>query len=118
MGVSRFEDLRVWQLAFELCREVDLAFDAAARSRDWTLWQQLNAAALSTVANIAEGFSRSRHREFAQFVRIARASNAEVRALLHVTKSRRYVSESEIDKLFKMTESVSKMLWRLEEKLR
>jgi four helix bundle protein len=39
---------------------------------------QLSDAARSGPCNIAEGFARYRHKEFAQFVRIAKASEAEV----------------------------------------
>jgi four helix bundle protein len=39
---------------------------------------QLSDAARSAPRNIAEGFARYRHKEFAQFVRIAKGSEAEV----------------------------------------
>ena len=79
---------------------------------------QMNAASLSTVANIAEGFVRGGRKEFAQFVRIAAASNAEARALLHAAFGRRYLAKGEYDRLVEMTESVGRMLRVLERKLR
>ena len=61
-----------------LRRDVALV-DPTHRSsaKEFTLCHQLDAAALSIVANIAEGFIRRGRKEFSQFIRIASASNGE-----------------------------------------
>jgi four helix bundle protein len=46
--------------------------------RRFQYYDQLSDAARSAPCNIAEGFARYRHKEFAQFVRIAKGSEAEV----------------------------------------
>ena len=50
----------------------------AAAARDYKLQSQVREAARSGPRNIAEGFARYRHREFARFVRIAKASEVEL----------------------------------------
>ncbi len=58
-------------LAFELLRRPEAA-------RDFKFRDQLLDAARSAPRNIAEGFARYKHKEFAQFVRIAKGSVGEV----------------------------------------
>ena len=77
-GFRDFRDLAAWQLAHRLKL---LAMDLCRRervARDFRFRDQLLDAAKSGPRNIAEGFGRFRHKEFAQFVRIAKASEAEV----------------------------------------
>ena len=59
--------------------------------------QQICDAASSAARNIAEGFGRFRPKEFAQYVRIAKASECEVRDLLIEAHQRRLVNQSERD---------------------
>jgi four helix bundle protein len=118
MGVSRFEDLIVWNAARTLCREIVPLMRRASFSSDFSLRQQLNAAAISTVANIAEGFLRGGRKEFAHHLRIAAGSNGEVRAILYLAKDRRYVTEAEFSRLVESTNAIGRMLHALEKTLR
>ena len=88
MGVARFEDLHVWQHAKRLCDEIGSLLARPTFVRHAPLSRQLDAAAISTVANIAEGFLRRDGKDFARFVRIAAASNGEARALLYAAEGR------------------------------
>jgi four helix bundle protein len=117
MGVSRFEDLRVWQEAKLLSDEVGRLIRRPAIHQDLALRDQLNAAALSVMANIAEGFLRGRHKEFAQFIRIASGSNGEVRSLLHAAHGRGYLSDEERARLLGHTDRIGGMLRRLAQSL-
>jgi four helix bundle protein len=46
--------LRVWQAARKFCQEISAILERPAFRRDFELRNQLNDAALSTMANIAE----------------------------------------------------------------
>jgi four helix bundle protein len=77
-GFRDFRDIAAWQrsrevkqLAYELLKRPDAA-------RDFKFRDQLLDASRSAPRNIAEGFARYKHKEFAQFVRIAKGSIAEV----------------------------------------
>jgi four helix bundle protein len=86
MGVTRFEDLTVWNAARALCRDIAPLMRRTSLTSDFPLRQQLNAAAISTVTNIAEGFLRGSPKEFARYLRIAAGSNGEVRAILYLAR--------------------------------
>ena len=118
MGVNRFEDLRVWQLAKAFSDEIGGLIQRSAVHKDYAVREQLNAASLSTVANIAEGFMRGGRKEFAQFTRIAAGSNAEARSLLHAAYGRQYLDKGEYDRLVEMTQGIGRMLRVLEARLR
>jgi four helix bundle protein len=118
MGVQRYEDLKVWQQARLLCNELFALLKAPSLRRDYALTNQLNTAALSTVANIAEGFLRRSDKDFARFLRIAGASNGETRALLYIAKDRNYLTDTELARLVEMTSSIGRMLGALERHLR
>ena len=60
MKITRFEDIEVWQEARKL---VNLVYDAINANesfqKDFRLVNQLQGAAVSSMANIAEGFTRN-----------------------------------------------------------
>jgi four helix bundle protein len=81
MAVRDFRELVCWQLSNELKLEV-LAFTATGPcSSDFKYRDQIRDSAASAPRNIAEGFGRFRHREFARFLEYARASLMETRSM-------------------------------------
>lgn len=97
--VTRFEDLIVWQRARELTAAVYRCTREEPFARDVGLASQLQRAAVSVMANIAEGFERRRPAEFARYLDIARASNAEVASHLYVALDVGYLPKSTFDEL-------------------
>ncbi len=114
MAVDRFEDLEVWQAAREFCRELAPVLKRSSLRADFPVWQQLNAAAISTVANIAEGFLRNTRRELTRYLRIAAGSNGEARALIYVAMDRGYSTTPEFQHLVASTNASGRMLRSLE----
>ena len=78
--VERFEELRIWQMARELCQEVYLHTETQPWKTDTRFVQQIRAAAGSVMDNIAEGFERDGNKEFIQFLYVAKGSCGEVRS--------------------------------------
>jgi four helix bundle protein len=117
MSVNRFEDLRVWQEAKRLSDDVGELLQNPSFQRDPKLRDQPSAACSSTALNIAEGFVRRGRKEFARHVRIAAASNAETRAALYLAHGRRQLSADLLDQLIARTESIGRMLRRLEQRI-
>jgi four helix bundle protein len=75
-GWRSFEEIGGWQRARELKL---LAFELLARpnvAKDFKFRDQLVDSARSAPRNIAEGFARFKHKEFAQFARVAKGSAA------------------------------------------
>jgi four helix bundle protein len=77
-GVWRFEDLVAWKLAVQLQLLADKYCEKPAIKRDFKFRDQLADSAASAPRNIAEGFGRFYHPEFARFARIAKGSEEEV----------------------------------------
>jgi four helix bundle protein len=117
MGVSRFEDLRMWQ---EAKRQSDRVFELTCRptfSHDPEIRNQINAATLSVMNNISEGFLRRRDSEARQFLRYAAASNGEVRSSLHAAVGRKYLSEGEGNEFIDHSNVIGKMITRYQASL-
>jgi four helix bundle protein len=76
-GLRDAKEFDAWKLADDLRRQVRPVLDKLRVAHHYNLHNQLESAAGSACPNIAEGFARYRPRDFARFVRIARASLAE-----------------------------------------
>ncbi len=87
-SIKTHQDLRVWQVAKSFSDEVGKLSRSSSFARDFAVREQLNRAALSTVANIAEGYFRARRKEFIHFLSIARGSNGEAPAVLEAAQGR------------------------------
>ena len=80
----KFEDLMVWQKARALTNAVYQLGKAPPLSKDFGLRDQLQRAAVSVMANLAEGFDRAHRAEKLQFWNVAKASAGEVKCLLYI----------------------------------
>jgi len=98
--VHKYEDLDVWKYAFAIVREVYDISATGAFGRDYGLKNQIQRAAVSSMSNIAEGFSRKSRKEFARYLDIARGSVYEVQSLLYVAENRQYVSKTQFKTLY------------------
>ena len=80
--IERFEDFIAWQKARKLTADIYRVTSEGSSARDFGLKDQIRRAAVSSMSNLAEGFERGRPAEFHQFLSIAKASCAELRAQL------------------------------------
>ena len=110
MKITRFEDIEAWQESRKL---VNLVYDAINANvifqKDFRLVNQLQGAAVSSMANIAEGFTRKSNKEFIQYLFISKSSTAEVQSHLYVALDQRYITQEIFDKIYTQAEKVSKM---------
>lgn len=89
--IRRFEDIKAWQAARVIVRDVYALVDGTKLARDFGLRDQLTRAAVSVMSNIAEGFGRHSAKDFARFLDLSRASATEVQSLLYVASDVGYV---------------------------
>ena len=110
MKIRRFEELECWKEARILVRMV---YDSINKNekfkRDYRLRNQATAAAVSTMSNIAEGFSRHSNKEFIQFLFISKSSAAEVQSIYYVALDQNYISKENFEGVYNQAEKVSKL---------
>jgi len=83
MNYKRFEELPCWQMARELCRTVFDLVNQKEFRKDFSLKNQIWAAAGSVMDNIAEGFDDGSTREFIRFLGYSQRSSSEVQSQLY-----------------------------------
>jgi four helix bundle protein len=108
--MQRFEDIVAWQLARVLAKDVYVATRGTAFARDFGLAGQAQRAAVSVMANIAEGFERHRPAEFHQYLSTAKASCAELRSHLYVAHDVGYLSLEQFERLKQQAEQVTRVI--------
>ena len=106
MKFNRFEDILVWQKGKALAVIIYLTF---RQCRDFAFKDQIQRAVISISNNIAEGFERQSNKEFSKFLYRAKGSCAEVRSMLHVALELKYITNSEFDNLYKLSQEISRM---------
>src|SRR5688572_9289537 len=80
--IEKFEDLKCWQAARKLVKEIYTMSSIGKLERDFETRNQLRRAALSSMNNIAEGFSRFGTKEFIRFLNISQSSVQEVQSMI------------------------------------
>ena len=79
MAIERFEQLEVWQWAHRLVLNVYTTTRGLPTDQRFGLTNQMQRAAVSVPANIAEGFKRRGRGDKAHFYNIAQSSLEELR---------------------------------------
>jgi len=112
--IERFEDLVAWQKARQLAAAIYAAIYKVTRqggfAKDFGLAGQIQRAAVSIMANIAEGFERGGRGEFHQFLSMAKASCAEVRSHLYTAFDISYLEKVRFDQLLAQAEEVARIV--------
>jgi four helix bundle protein len=104
--IKRFEDILAWQEARMLVKGVYHITLEGAFTKDFGLRDQLQRAAVSVMANIAEGFDCESRVEFARFLGIARRSAVEMQSLLYVAVDNGYISNETFNKEYSQADKV------------
>jgi four helix bundle protein len=108
--IQRFEDLVAWQKARALTSAIYALSRTAGLSRDAGLSSQMQRAAVSIMANIAEGFERKGQGEFYRYLVIAKSSCAEVGSHSYVALDAHYVSADEFSALKQHVDEVGRLI--------
>ena len=98
--IRDYRDLHVWKLARLLAADIYKVTQRLPKHELFGITSQLQRAAVSIVANIAEGAGRMGAAEYRHHVSIAMGSAAELRALLIVSVDVGYLTESEAQGFF------------------
>ncbi|HEX7030688.1 MAG TPA: four helix bundle protein [Gammaproteobacteria bacterium] len=107
---TEFEDLVAWQKARKLSKRVYQITGQPPLSRDWSLCNQIRRAAVSVMANIAEGWDRSSRADTAHFLSIAKASCAELRSHFYVALDAESLPREVFDDLQRSASEIGRMI--------
>ena len=116
MGVKNYKELAVWQQSMELVVAVYRLIEQLPREEQFALGNQLRRAVVSIPSNIAEGFGRDSHKDFARFLVQSRGSLFEVDTQLEVAERLGYIQMT--DSIGLQIKTLSKMLGSFIRKLR
>jgi four helix bundle protein len=117
-SIQKFEDIIAWQKARSLTRSIYAVSKHGEFARDFGLSGQIQRAAVSIMANIAEGFERPGTREFHQFLCISKSSCAELRSHLYIALDLQYVSFDIFAKLMAQAQEVARIVAGLRSSIR
>jgi four helix bundle protein len=117
MSTSSYKQLRVWQNGIELVRQIYRLTSSFPKHELFGLSSQMQRAAVSVPANIAEGHTRGTTKEFLRFVMIAHGSLAEIETMLIVANDLQYINNQHFNQLSTFCDSTGKMLGALRRSL-
>ncbi len=109
-GFKSYRDLEVWQKAMNLVVDCYQMTKGFPKSEVFGLASQLQRAAVSIAANIAEGRARQHTKEFLQHISIAYGSLAEMETHIHIAKRLSYISEDQMQEMLKKASEIGRML--------
>jgi four helix bundle protein len=97
--------LRAWRRADSIRQRIIKLCAKPVVRRDFDFCRQADRAAASVCRNIAEGFARYGHTEFARFMVIARSSQAELLDTLDEALLKGYLDRPEYEELKRLVRS-------------
>lgn len=112
-----FKQLRVWQEARELNKEIYSLTKYFPDSEKFGMVSQLQRASSSVCANIAEGAGRQTQKGFTSFLYIALGSIKEIESFVIMAKDVGHITEKQFEGIIESVNSIGKMLTCLIKKL-
>lgn len=110
MAIERFEDIEAWKAARSLVTMLYETIRGSRLERDFGLRDQMQRAAVSIMANIAEGFDGRSDGEFIRFLGYAYRSASELQSHLYVSQDEGYIDCAAFDRLYGQATLVKKLL--------
>lgn len=108
-----FEKLDVWQKGRELVKVVYRISDQFPGDEKFGLVSQIRRAAVSVIANLAEGSSRTSSKDQARFTEISYGSLMETLNLLIVAVDLNFIKENQLHEIRPLIEEIGNKLHAL-----
>ena len=100
MKIDKFENIESWKKARIIVDKIYGINFSNQLVKDYALSDQIRRAAISIMANIAEGFDSGSDKSFINFLNYAYRSASEVQSLLYISLDQNYISEAEFSELY------------------
>ncbi|TAH34021.1 MAG: four helix bundle protein [Alphaproteobacteria bacterium] len=111
------KDLEVWKKGKTLVKEIYLITAQFPPTEKYNLSSQMQRAAISIPANIAEGYMRASRKEYLQFLAIASGSASELETLIIIAAELGFIKPAQTIILSKTADDLRRMLFGLRQKL-
>jgi four helix bundle protein len=105
-----FRKLNLWQKAYLFVLDIYKQTQHFPSFELYGLTSQIRRAAVSVLANIAEGSERQYKKEFVQFLSVARGSLAEVETYLMLSRDLDYMTKGEFVQLEELRKEIGRLL--------
>ncbi|MCX7940991.1 MAG: four helix bundle protein [Endomicrobia bacterium] len=108
--IKSFKDLNVWQKAHRLVLDIYQLTNKFPKEEKFGLVSQIRRAAVSVVANIAEGFRKRSNKEKVNFYTYSQSSLDEVEYYIILCRDLNFITEDEKQKIDKEIQEIASML--------
>ena len=108
--MQSYKELIVWQKSIELVTSLYGITEKFPKTELFGLTSQMRRSAVSSSANIAEGYARKQRAEYVQFLRIAFGSGAELETHLVIAKNLNFVTDQNVAQVSGLLDEVMRML--------
>ena len=95
--IKRFEELDIWQLARDLCQNIEQLFQNTGVGSNYVLRNQMEKSSGSIMDNIAEGFDRGGNKEFINFLSYAKGSAGELKSQFYRCMDKGLISNEQFE---------------------
>jgi four helix bundle protein len=113
MEVRSYRDLKVWRRAMDLVEECYKLTKILPKTETYGLVSQIQRAAVSIPANIAEGKGRDNIGEYIYHISVANGFLKELETHLIIANRLSYISQPELDSVLNLSDEIGKMLMAL-----
>lgn len=109
--MHKFKELKVWQKARKLVKEIYETTQKFPKEELFGLTSQMRRSAVSILANIAEGCGRDTQNELNRFMDIANGSSFELETLVILSFDLKFISQNEFDNFNDKLNEIQKMIY-------
>ncbi len=116
--MNSYRELKVWQLGMALAKDVYVLTQRFPKHEAYGLGSQIQRAAVSIPANLAEGHAKDSTKEFLRHISIAQGSLAETETHLLLAESLNYATRDSVALLLDKCTEERRMLSGLRRRLK
>lgn len=113
MSFKNFEEIEAWQEARLLMQRIRKICKSPKVKHEFNWIDQITSAALSIMANIAEGNDSNTNAQFISFLGYPKRSATEVRSHLYYILDEGYISQEEFDEISQQTKKIAGQPFKL-----
>ncbi|HBR18382.1 MAG TPA: diversity-generating retroelement protein bAvd family protein [Deltaproteobacteria bacterium] len=118
MNINSYKDLEVWKKSMDLAVDCYNITKDFPKSETYGICSQLQRAAVSIPANIAEGRGRQYIKEFLHHLSIAYGSLSELETFIMLSERLKYINEDKSKSIILRTTELGRMLNGLQKSLK